>query len=51
MPSTVAMQAVRKAMRSEIQAASSIAWLPMSETYQRVDQPPQTVTSRDALKE
>ena len=38
-------------MRSETQAASSIASLLSSDTYQRVDQPPQTVTSRDALNE
>ena len=38
-------------MRSVTQAASSIAASSSSSTYQRVDQPPQTVTSREALNE
>ena len=38
-------------MRSVTQAASSMAGRASSSTYQRVDQPPHTVTSREALNE
>ena len=38
-------------MRSVTHAASSMARSLKSSTYQRVDQPPHTVTSREALKE
>ena len=50
-PSTVAAVAERNAMRRLVQAASSMAPSFNSATYQRVDQPPQTVTSREALNE
>ena len=38
-------------MRRLTQAASSIALSFSSSAYQRVDQPPQTVTRREALNE
>ena len=50
-PSTVAAVADRNAIRRLVQAASSMALSLSSATYQRVDQPPQTVTSREALNE
>src|SRR5215472_10298176 len=50
-PITVAAVADNKAMRSVTQADSSIAWSARSSTYHRVDQPPHTVTSREALKD
>jgi hypothetical protein len=50
-PSTVAALADKKAMRSVTQADSSMARSPMSSAYQRVDQPPHTVTRREALNE
>ena len=39
------------ATRSVTQAASRICWLSSSATYHLVENPPQTVTSRDALNE
>jgi hypothetical protein len=50
-PSTVAKLADTSAMRSVTQADSSMARSSMSAAYQRIDHPPQTVTSREALKE
>ena len=50
-PSTVAALAESSAMRSVTQADSSMARSLMSSAYQRIDQPPHTVTSREALKE
>ena len=50
-PSTVAAVADSAAMRRLFQAASSIAPSCSSSTYQRIDQPPHTVTSREALNE
>ena len=50
-PSTLAAVADSAAMRRLVQAASSMAWSCSSATYQRVDQPPQMVTSREALNE
>src|SRR5262245_6987324 len=50
-PSTVAALADKKAMRSVTQADSSMARSSMSSAYQRVDQPPHTVTRREALNE
>jgi len=50
MPSNVAAVAETKAMRIEIQAASSNGWFDHSATYQRVENPPQTVTRRESLK-
>jgi len=50
-PSTVAMLAESAARRRLTPAACRIAPSANSSTYQRIDQPPQTVTSREALKE
>ena len=50
-PSTVATVAESNAMRSVTQAASSMALSFEQLAYQRVDQPPHTVTSREALNE
>ena len=50
-PSTVAAVADSAAMRRLVHAASSMARSCHSATYQRVDQPPHTVTSREALNE
>ncbi len=50
-PSTVAIVAVAKAIRIVTQAASRRAWLRKSSPYQRVENPPHTVTSCDALNE
>ena len=50
-PSTVAAVADISAMRSVVQAAASIALSSSSAAYQRSDQPPHTVTSREALNE
>ncbi len=51
MPSIVAAVADSKASRRLTQAASSIARSVSNSPYQRSDQPPQTVTSREALNE
>ena len=48
---TLAPVADSAAMRRLVHAASSMALSCQSATYQRVDQPPQMVTSRDALNE
>jgi hypothetical protein len=50
-PSSVAKVAEATATLKLIQAASSMARSLKSSAYQRSDQPPQTVTSREALKE
>ena len=50
-PSTVASVADTAATRKLIQAASSMARSLKNSTYQRSDQPPHTVTSREALNE
>ena len=50
-PSTVATVADSKAMRSVTQADSSRALSLSNSAYHRVDQPPQTVTSREPLNE
>jgi hypothetical protein len=50
-PSTVATVAVMSATRSVTHAASRSCRLPKSEPYQRVENPPQTVTSRESLNE
>ena len=50
-PSTVARQADRNAMRRLTQAACNIAESSSSARYQRSDQPPQTATSLESLKE
>ena len=50
-PSTVASVADATPTRKLIHAASSIARSDSSSTYQRVDQPPHTVTRREALNE
>ena len=50
-PSSVAIVAETAATRRLIQAASSIARSLKNSWYQRSDQPPHTVTSREALKE
>ncbi len=50
-PSTVASVAEVTATRKLIQAASSMARSLKSSAYQRSDQPPHTVTSREALNE
>src|SRR6516165_4740945 len=50
-PSSVARLAEATATRRLIQAASSMAWSLKNSEYQRSDQPPHTVTSREALKE
>ena len=50
-PSTLAAVADIAAIRRLVHAASSMAASCQSATYQRVDQPPQMVTSREALNE
>src|ERR1700712_2859304 len=50
-PSNVAIDADTAATRRLIQAASSMAWSLKNSLYQRSDQPPHTVTRREALKE
>ena len=50
-PSSVAKVAAVTATRRLIQAASSIASSLKNSVYQRSDQPPHTVTSREALNE
>ena len=50
-PSMVAAVADTTPTRKLIHAASSIARSLKNSVYQRVDQPPHTVTSRDALNE
>ena len=50
-PSTVATVADSKAMRSVTQADSSRALSLSNSAYHRVDQPPQTVTSRGPVRE
>ena len=50
-PSSVATVADTAATRRLIQAASSMARSLKNSWYQRSDQPPHTVTSREALKE
>lgn len=50
-PSSVAMVAEETATRRLIQAASIMARSLKNSRYQRSDQPPHTVTSREALKE
>jgi len=50
-PSIVASVADAALTRSDIHAASSIAASLKNAVYQRVDQPPHTVTRREALKE
>ena len=50
-PEAVAIVADTAATRRLIQAASSIARSLKNSVYQRSDQPPHTVTSREALKE
>ena len=50
-PSNVARLAEVAATRRLIQAASIIALSLKNSTYQRSDQPPHTVTSREALNE
>src|SRR4051812_38086407 len=50
-PSTVAAAADAAAMPKEAAAASSMARSSISAAYQRSDQPPHTVTSREALNE
>ena len=50
-PSSVAIVAETAATRRLIQAASSMARSLKNSVYQRSDQPPHTVTSREALNE
>src|SRR5690606_26693174 len=50
-PRTVATVAEMTAMRNVTQAASISCWLENNDTYQRVEKPPQTVTSLEALNE
>ena len=50
-PSSVAIVAETAATRKLIQAASSMARSLKNSVYQRSDQPPHTVTSREALNE
>ncbi len=50
-PSSVASVAALTATRRLIQAASSMASSLKNSKYQRSDQPPHTVTSREALNE
>ena len=50
-PRSVAAVADSKAMRSVIQADSSMARSLSNSAYQRVDHPPQTVTRREPLNE
>ncbi len=50
-PSPVASVADTAATRKLIQAASSMARSLKNSLYQRSDQPPHTVTSREALNE
>ena len=50
-PRTVAAVADSAPIRRLIQAESSMPWSLTSAAYQRVDQPPQMPTSREALKE
>ncbi len=50
-PSSVASVAEDTATRKLIQAASNMARSLNSSVYQRSDQPPHTVTSREALNE
>ena len=50
-PSTVATVAESTPMRSVTHAASCMARSLRSSTYQRIDQPPHTETSREALNE
>ena len=50
-PSSVASVADTAATRRLIQAASSMARSLKNSLYQRSDQPPHTVTSREALNE
>ena len=50
-PSKVAIEAEVAATRKLIQAASSMARSLKNSVYQRSDQPPHTVTSREALNE
>jgi hypothetical protein len=50
-PSKVAIVAEATATRKLIQAASSMARSLKNSPYQRSDQPPHTVTSREALNE
>ena len=50
-PSSVASVADTAATRKLIQAASSMARSLKNSAYQRSDQPPHTVTSREALNE
>ena len=50
-PSTVAALADSAATRRLIEAAASMASSCSSSRYQASDQPPQTVTRREALKE
>ena len=50
-PSSVAIVADTAATRRLIQAASSMARSLKNSRYQRSDQPPHTVTSRESLNE
>jgi hypothetical protein len=50
-PSTVATEAEMTAILSESTMASITCRFVSSETYQRVENPPQTVARREALKE
>ncbi len=50
-PSTVAAAAEAAATANEAAVASSMARSSISAAYQRSDQPPHTVTSREALNE
>ncbi len=50
-PRIVATVAETNATRNVTQAASISPWFWNSETYQRVENPPQTVTSRESLNE